>query len=211
MCTRTDCSHTLFSSEICWYLAPRLCIPLEYRYSKSMGAQPHFSPSYQFKCLFRFGGLFEFCLALLFLHPYLCIDRVRVYHLVCYILLLHQGEGMYYCKKFPYVVGPLYRTEMKHLRSRLQIHALILHRTRIARTASIDSPTVCFDLDGQRQNSIIPVCRRILQQTVNCELKLHSLRYFYAEQCHTVLYGLGNIGGYHQAHLLLAFRLSIEY
>ena len=152
-----------------------------------MRFQPNFRPPDEFQSFLRFGVLFQFCLTLLLLHPYLRVDRVGIYHLIPYALSLHQCQSMNYCKELAYIVGAFYRTEMEYPCSCLQVNTLILHRSGISRTRGINSPSSLLHLHS-----------------------LHPFRHLDAEQSHTVLDSLGNVGSYHQAHLLLLLRLCVE-
>ena len=65
-------------------------------------------------------------------------------------------------EEFSDVISAVNGAEMKHLIARLQIDGLIFHRTRIARTGCIHSPSVCPYVRMQRQYGIVAIVGRVL-------------------------------------------------
>ena len=99
--------------------------------------------------------------ALFLFYPQLGIHTVAVNRLPMDATLLHQGKGMDDGKKLADVVGTVYRTIVENLCSRLQVDALVFHRSRIARAGCIYSPGIGIHLGGQRQDGIVAPRRRI--------------------------------------------------
>ena len=113
-----------------------------------MGAEPVFGSGDDLIELFGLGSVLQFGLALFLAYPELGIYAVAINYLVGNALLLHQGEGVDDGEKLADVVGAVDRTIMENLGTGLKVDALVFHRTGIAGTGGIHSPSVGYYLVG---------------------------------------------------------------
>jgi len=144
-----------FSSEIGRNLAPLLRFPFKDRDGYGVGAEPILGTGDDLIELLGLRSTLQFGLALFLAYPELGIHAVAINYLVGNALLLHQGEGVDDGEKLADVVGAVDRTIMENLGTGLKVDALVFHRTGIAGTGGIHSPSVGSYLVGQRQNGIV--------------------------------------------------------
>ena len=144
-----------FSSEICRNLAPLLRFPFKDRDGDGVGAEPVFGTGDDLIELLGLRSALQLGLALLLVYPELGIHAVAVDYLVGNAFLGHQGEGVDDGEKLADVVGAVDRTIVENLGTGLKVDALVFHRTWIAGTGGIHSPSVGSYLVGQRQNGIV--------------------------------------------------------
>lgn len=97
-----------------------------------MSLQPSLGTGYYVEKDTSLSCQLERCLTLLLGYPKNGIVAVGIYCLSLYPPLLHQGKSMDNGEKLPYVVGAVDRTEMEDTLARLQVNALIFHRSGIA-------------------------------------------------------------------------------
>ena len=142
-------SFLLFPSEVGWDFTPSLGIPFQNRDGNLVGAEPVLCAGYDLMELRGLGSMLQLGLALFLFYPQLGIHAVAVDYLVSNPPLLHQGKGMDYGEELADIIGAVKWTVVENLCSRLQVYALVFHRTRIAGTGCIYSPGICHYFIGQ--------------------------------------------------------------
>ena len=114
-----------------------------------MGAEPVLCTGYDLMELRGLGSMLQLGLALFLFYPQLGIHAVAVDYLISNPPLLHQGKGMDYGEELADIIGAVKWTVVENLCSRLQVYALVFHRTGIAGTGCIYSPGICHYFIGQ--------------------------------------------------------------
>ena len=142
-------SFLSLSSEIGWNLAPFLRFPFYNRYGDGVGAEPVLCAGYDLMELRGLGSMLQLGLALFLFYPQLGIHAVAVDYLVSNPPLFHQGKGVDYGEELADIIGAVKWTIVENLCSRLQVYALVFHRTGIAGTGCIYSPGICHYFIGQ--------------------------------------------------------------
>lgn len=142
-------SFLLFPSEVGWDFAPSLGIPFQNRDGNLMGAEPVLCAGYDLMELRGLGSMLQFGLALFLFYPQLGIHAVAIDYLVSNPPLFHQGKGVDYGEELADIIGAVKWTVVENLCSRLQVYALVFHRTGIAGTGCIYSPGICHYFIGQ--------------------------------------------------------------
>ena len=113
-----------------------------------MGAEPVFGTGDDLIELLGLRSALQLGLALLLVYPELGIHAVAVDYLVGNAFLGHQGEGVDDGEELADVVGAVDRTIVENLGTGLKVDALVFHRTGIAGTGGIHSPSVGYYLVG---------------------------------------------------------------
>ena len=132
----------LFPPEIGGNFAPAFRFPLYDGDADGMDAQPLLGTADDLVEGFGFGRVFKFRLAMLFIDPRHRRETVGIDDFVGDSALFHQCKGVDNRQKLADVVRAENGSEMKHLRTRRKVDALILHLPGIARTGGIDGPSV---------------------------------------------------------------------
>lgn len=114
-----------------------------------MGAEPVLCAGYDLMELRGLGSMLQFGLALFLFYPQLGIHAVAVDYLVSNPPLFHQGKGVDYGEELADIIGAVKWTVVENLCSRLQVYALVFHRTGIAGAGCIYSPGICHYFIGQ--------------------------------------------------------------
>ncbi len=105
-----------------------------------VGAEPVLCAGYDLMELRGPGSMLQFGLTLFLFYPQLGIHAVAIDYLVSNPPLLHQGKGVDYGEELADIIGAVKWTVVENLCSRLQVYALVFHRTGIAGTGCIYSP-----------------------------------------------------------------------